>query len=127
MIDRHKLYDPRRLPVEWRDYVTTYRAEILTIPPQLQPPALVVPSLFAPINYRLIGNINRAHMAATGRFRERFVLVGKLLKQVSGRRRLQGVPTREAGGGYVYVYPQFITGNRAVQLGSGPNRGGAGR
>src|SRR5207249_4245751 len=105
-----KLYDPSRLDVEWREYWRTFRYDINFIPPVLEPPKTIAPSYFQPL-VRGFRQFNRSHMRARPRFLERFVLVGHLVKQVDGRKKMAGVPTRQAGGGYTYVYPEFVTGN----------------
>lgn len=118
-VDRHKIYDTRRLDAGWFDFWRSTVLDILQIPPVLEQPKLIYNSGFQPIVRWGFRHWNRAHLVSTPRFRERYVLVGHLVKQPAGRRRMQGITTREAGGGYVYVYPQFFTGQRAVQLGGG--------
>jgi hypothetical protein len=117
-IDKHIIRDPRHLDVGWLDYLTTERLDQVNIPLVLEQPRLIMSSAFQPILRHLLPQMQRGHIRAPARFGERFVYVGHMTKQVDARKRMQGIPTRAAGGGYVYVYPQFFTGNRAVNLGA---------
>ncbi len=98
--------------VGWR---TTW-LDILQVNPVLETPRLIAPSFSQPIIRWGFRKWDRSYMRARPRFSERFINVGRLLKQVPDRKRMAGVNTRQAAGAYNYLSPQFSTAQKAVVL-----------
>jgi hypothetical protein len=97
-----------------REIVYTWQ-DLLQVNPAHEQPKLIWYSGAQPfVRMGAMRRWSRTFMSASPRFQGRWAYIGLLERQYTERARMTGVATRL---GTTYVYPRFVTGPRAVQLG----------